>query len=313
MKKLDTNIFIGKNNEEKYSIIFSQAKKLGKSICKTKKIELNSNNIFEISDFIYYNSICFENYYYLCKMLLNYQEYSFTTINVDEFQDIIKLYNELLNELIKYNDLKKLIDKEGFEILKNKYKKNLKTVFLKMLNYKNRKYNKDNGLIELLEEIDLCYHDYNYLWTPLYQLLKENCIYKDTIKDEFWKVKSDKVEFLSMIKDTYELFNNDENLYKNYSALYEEITLEENQSIQELYQIEEKKLKELYVNILKNNDKNINNDANRNLEYEIEKIYPNFEDIFLNLENTRNDVHSSYIDLIDQTRKTYKLLNKILN
>ena len=137
----------------------SKILELGKEICKVKGFKIEDNNIEDIAEKIYYYSIWFNNYYEMIKF------------NYEDEKIVLDLYNSLTNEVKLYKKMKRKIEEEGFEKLEKLYKKKLKELFIQMLDYKKRKYNKDTTLIELLKEIDLCYHDFKYTWTSLYQML----------------------------------------------------------------------------------------------------------------------------------------------
>ena len=179
-----------------------------------------------------------------------------------------------------------------------------------MLDYKNRKYDKGKEVVELLEDIDLCYFDYDYLWTPLYQLLNGKRIFRDTVRDEFWTINADDVEYLYEMRKIYNFFTKDEDRYKNYNQLYDDIILKENQIIEDLYAEEKAKLNELYIEMLNLKNIKFEKDDDKKLESLVEKNYPEFLDSFIRLEASEIDVHNSYIDMIHTIRSTYEYFKK---
>lgn len=326
MDIIDINNFSKMDEEKQYKLLNNNTKKLIKEICKQKNIKIQNNDFYHASEEIYYNSVCFSSAYSLCNRLEHYINNKNTEdIEEDEDDDIdtgydklniysldatLGVYNDLVKELKNYKEIKKMIAKEGFTKLETKYKKELIEIFYKMLDFKNRKYNKKSTIEELIKEVDLCYHDYYSMWEPLYQILVYNCIYKDTEKDDRWKIMADDVEHLWIIKDTYDFFAEDEERYKNYDNYYEDITLEENQTLEDLYDSERKKLKDLYIEMLNYKNVKIEKYEESYLALLVEKNYPKFEDSFNYFEYAKSSIYYSYIDLIKITRDLYNSLKK---
>ena len=271
---------------------------LGKKICEVKGFNIENYSISNMAEKIYYYSIWFNDYYEITKL------------DYDDKKIILESYDFLLKQIELYKEMKKRIEIEGFEKIENYYKEKLKELFIQMLDYKNRNYNKNANLIELLEEIDLCYHDYKYDWTSLYQMLKGKCNYKSTIRDDLWKVPADNVEYISELEDIYKYFSEEPTRYKKYEQYYEDITLQEGQTLEDLYNEEKQKLYNLYIEILQYNYVRIEDTNNLSLmECNITKIYPKFENTILHLNSVENDIYSSYMDDITEIRKTYKYLH----
>ena len=283
---------------------------LCKEICELKNIEFDKN-IISTANEIYYNSIYFsgfEDYYKDISCIINNK---IKRVKKKEFSTIICRCNYFVFKIKEYKEFKEKINKEGFSNLEKKYKENLKTLFIKMLDFKKRRYDKNGTLIDLIKEIDLCYHDYEYIWTPLYQLLNGKCIYRDTIIDEFWLIKADDVEYLDILNDIYDYFINDETLYKDYDPFYEDITLEENQTLEDLYNLEIEKMKKLFIEMLKYKNIKIDDYDYQALETQVIHHYKKFFDNFIRYEVIlRDDVHTTYVDMINELRSMYKFLKE---
>ncbi len=310
MQKIDIKEFFKLNKEKRYDLLYNKIINLNKKICELKGIKSESDDFFHISEEIYYNSIWFEDLRFLCSEFDKTKYKKIKDIKDDEYKYMINIYNDLIDEVNKYQKIDKLIKEKGYSNLEKEYKENLENLFYKMLDFKKRKYEKGSTLLKLLDEINLCYYDYECFWTPLYQLLNGKCIYKDTDRDDFWLIKADDVEYIGIMKEIYEIFASGKEDYKNYDQLYEDITLQENQTIEDLYDSELKKLEDLYVEMLKFKNIEVKQNEHKNLAYEVEKNFPQFEDAFNFLYYVKVNPHSSYIDLIDTVRKIYKNLKE---
>ena len=233
MEEIDINKFLKLSKKKKNEFLYESVKNLCKEICEIKNIEFNENITYTIIE-IYYNSIYFSSirsFYYsdIENVLNNAKRYK-----NDELKAIIFHYNDYVKKIKKYKEFENKIQKEGFFNLESKYKENLRNLLIKMLDFKKRKYDKNSTLIDLIDEIELCYYDYDYIWTPLYQLLNGKCIYRDTVRDEFWVINADDVEYLDILNKIYKFFSEDENSYKNYNQFYEDITLKDNETIEDI-------------------------------------------------------------------------------
>ncbi len=310
MEKIDIDDFLKLKRKDRNKILCEFSENLCKEICKLKNIEYDEN-IFYTAKEIYYNSIYFSDFESYCRDVSYIVSEDVKRVKKYELKNVISSYNGYINKIKKYKQFENKIQKEGFSNLEKKYKENLRNLFIKMLDFKKRKYDKNGALLDLIEEIELCYYDFDYIWSPLYQLLYNKCIYKDTIRDEFWVINADDVEYLDILNRTYEYFSEDEKIYKDYEPYYEEITLEENQTLEDIYNAEIEKIKNLFIEMLKYKNIEFKEDDYYSLKNQVFKNYEKFRDSLIHYESiVEHDVHGTYIDMITEIRNEYKFLEE---
>ena len=310
MEKIDIDDFLKLKRKDRNKMLCEISENLCKEICKLKNIEYDED-IFYTAKEIYYNSIYFSNFESYCRDVSHIVREDVKRVKKIELKNVISSYNGYINKIKKYKQFENKIQKEGFSNLEKKYKENLRSLFNKMLDFKKRKYDKNGALLDLIEEIELCYYDFDYIWSPLYQLLYKKCIYKDTIRDEFWVINADDVEYLDILNRTYEYFSEDEKIYKDYEPYFEEITLEENQTLEDVYNTEIEKIKKLFIEMLKYKNIEIKEDDYKSIKNQVFKNYEKFQDSLIHYEFiVEHDVHGTYIDMITEIRKEYKYLEE---
>ena len=290
-----------KEDEKINNYLFDKIFELGEKIIKLKKLKYEplfennrENELHSMSEHIYYYSVWFDGYRFLAGKAI-YDD------PVNNINYIVRSYNELLHEYRDYQKQKKRIKEIGYEKLFTEATNNLKEIFCKMLDFKNKKYNKDDSLGDLIDKLILCYVDYKYMFDDVDGMLR-NCIYKDTERDDFWLIRPDHVEVLTCLEFTYHFFADDENSYKNYTKYSEDIILKEGQTLKDLYYEEQEKMKQLYIEMLeflniKIDDKN----DSTHIEYLIHQNYPFFYQSMI------RGVHEySYVNLIGILRSNYE-------
>ena len=315
MEKLKLNDVIKINDNEKiYDYLLKKALELGEEICVLKNKEFVTfeseeaeAELYNISETIYYESISFEDYSFLRNKLREFRNeclYEKDKTNAQtKIKYFVKVYNELIDELNKYNKQKERIEKEGFENLDKTLKDGLREVFCKMLDYKKRKYDKNASLPDLIKELTLCYYDYEWLLEKTYEILKMKGIYKDTIRDDFWTVRADDVEYIDILEETYNFFATDENTYKNYDKHYEEITLKDGQTLEDLYNEEREKLRLLFIEMLEFLNVEIKETNYYYLESRVRIHYPYYSSLL-----TRGSHSYSYIESYYIAKSNYEIL-----
>lgn len=290
-----------KEDEKINNYLFDKIFELGEKIIKVRNLKYEplfennrENELHSMSEHIYYYSVWFDSYRFLAGKAI-YDD------PVNNINYIVRSYNELLHEYRDYQKQKKRIKEIGYEKLFTEATNNLKEIFCKMLDFKNKKYNKDDSLGDLIDKLILCYVDYKYMFDDVDGMLR-NCIYKDTVRDDFWLIRPDHVEVLSCLEFTYHFFADDENSYKNYTKYSEDIILKEGQTLKDLYYEEQEKMKQLYIEMLeflniKIDDKN----DSTHIEYLIHQNYPFFYQSMI------RGVHEySYVNLIGILRSNYE-------
>ena len=308
MNKLNNEEIQKLEKEEKIQeYLFDKVYELGKEIIKIREIkheESPDNNrdseIYRMQQDIYYNSIWFESYRSLSDRIRYWNEDE--TLD-EKIEFIVKIYNELIDEIEEYQKQKERIEKEGFEKLDKDLQEGLREIFCKMLDYKNRDYKKDSSLLELIEELVLCYSDYKWMLDDTYTMLKSRVIYRNTERDNYWTIHADNVEYISNLEFTYKYFSEDEDSYKNYQQFHEDITLKEGQTLENLYFEEKEKLRLLLIEMLEFIKVEIPKDKNYNsLEYRVNKYYPFYNSNFTLINGTCN---YSYIESIQVLKDNY--------
>lgn len=326
ISKLNFKKCLELEDEEKiYQFLFDRVFELGKVIIETKGIKRDEetsfikqdkdSKLYRISEDIYYNSIWFESFRHLSNRVIYWNTVD-TDGNPEEtieekVENIVKIYNELMVDLEEYKRQKERIEKEGFKKFENELKEDLRDIFCKMLDYKSRQYKKDATLLELIEELILCYSDYKWLFDDTYTMLKSRMIYRNTMRDDFWSIRADDVEYISNLEFAYKYFAEDENSYKNYQQFYEDITLKEGQTLKDLCDEEREKMRQLFIEMLEFINVEIENkESFTSLELLVKKHYPFYYSNFITMFGTCN---YSYIDTIhvwksnyDYFKRTYK-------
>ena len=318
VSKIQLKDVLDLNSDEKsYEYLFEKVFKLGEEIIKLKNLKyevLYENDkdmeLFCMREEIYYNSILFESYRSLVSYIRDWyvdhldEEFRYTTEYKSE--PIVKVYNELIDDIEEYKETKARIEKEGVKNLEENLVKGLREIFCKMLDYKNRKYNKDGSIFDLISELNLCYSDYKWMFDETYTMLRGKCIYRDTERDDFWQIKADDVEYISNLEFTYNFFAKNEDNYKNYTQYYEDITLKEGQTRKDLYFEQLDKLQELFLEMLEYIKVEIPEEEKNNyyyLRYMVGKHFPYFYHTLIMGAN-----EYSYIDSIRTEKRKYEYL-----
>ena len=323
ISKLNFKKCLELEDEEKiYQFLFDRVFELGKVIIETKGIKRDEetsfikqdkdSKLYRISEDIYYNSIWFESFRHLSNRVIYWNTVD-TDGNPEEtieekVENIVKIYNELMVDLEEYKRQKERIEKEGFKKFENELKEGLRDIFCKMLDYKSRQYKKDATLLELIEELILCYSDYKWLFDDTYTMLKSRMIYRNTMRDDFWSIRADDVEYISNLEFAYKYFAEDENSYKSYQQFYEDITLKEGQTLKDLCDEEREKMKQLFIEMLEFLNIEIKDkESFTSLELLVKKHYPFYYSNFVTMFGTCN---YSYIDTIHVWKSNYNYFKR---
>lgn len=311
-----------KDEDKIREFLFDKVLELGEVIIETKGIKRDEetsfikqdkdSKLYRISQNIYYKSIWFESFRHLSDSVIHWNTVD-AEGNPDEtieqkVEVIVKIYNELIDDLEEYKHQKERIEKEGIEKLDNELKNGLREIFCKMLDYKNRKYKKESSLLELIEELELCYSDYKWLFDDTYTMIKAGFVYRSTMRDDFWTIHADNVEYISNLEFTYKYFAEDEDSYKNYRQYYEDITLKEGQTLKDLCDEEREKMKQLFIEMLEFINVEIEDkESFTSLELLVKKQYPFYYSNFILMFGTCN---YSYIDTIHVWKSNYNYFKR---
>ena len=147
-----------KDEDKIREFLFDKVLELGEVIIETKGIKRDEetsfikqdkdSKLYRISQNIYYKSIWFESFRHLSDSVIHWNTVD-AEGNPDEtieqkVEVIVKIYNELIDDLEEYKHQKERIEKEGIEKLDKEIKNGLREIFCKMLDYKNRKYKNES-------------------------------------------------------------------------------------------------------------------------------------------------------------------------
>ncbi len=253
------------NNKEYINIydnIKSKVDNLIKDIASLLNIKIDSYDYKDIQYQIQSKTLLFSNINVLCNILDNYHGEEL----IDNINIIINNYNLLLSNIEKYLNKEKEVNNTKDTI--SDIFDNFRILFKTMLRYKNKEYNTNWDYKELLNKIDLYYAYFNKEIKIISSLLNSNEIIIDSDLEIVTITDIEKILLLE------EIYNKISDEYKDYAYLYPDIELEENQSFEDLLDLEDSKYEELYKEML--DYKNISYE-DEDIELLIYKFYPQYK------------------------------------
>ena len=240
VSKLDINNFSTDIAKPNAKVLTQESIALAKDIAKIKNITFKSENtkdlLSEIATVFKEKFIIFYDFNYLIDDLTGNKTY------ISEGREI---YNSLMERFAKYQDVIKQIKKSGYPALLETKKQKLQELFVKMLEYKNKKVPNNSSFTELFNQVLMHYNYYefplNNLWTAI------NNAYVIGPSDEVISV--DHVDVVMLCDELYDLLTYEDD-YKKYANFYKDFTLEDGMTLEDLYNAEKDKLACLFKEML---------------------------------------------------------------
>ena len=136
--------------EDVYKDIVEKSMELVKEIGKIKNFEFPEDE--EGTELYYGIKFYFEKNFgqfsSMCNLMENLsnwycQDDYIADTKEKKIEYCINPYNVLVNELVRYNNTKKEIDEKGYEKVLEERKEKLLNIFMEMLEYKNKQYDKN--------------------------------------------------------------------------------------------------------------------------------------------------------------------------
>lgn len=298
--------------EEKYENIYrdliGKSMELVKEIGKIKKFEFpedeEGRTLFcSIQIYFKKNFGEFSNVYYLMKDLSEWNcedNYVYDTYE-KKINNIIVKYNNLIVELEIYRKIEEEIKEKKFEKVLEEQEEKCRKLFKEMLEYKNKEYNEKWDMIELIEKVIQYYNFYYDELRELKQVMSGNFIEFD-IEEEL--VEIDNIERIMLIDEIYRLIVDED--YKKVAYMYRDFELKDGQTYSDLYDLEYKKLDELYKKMLEFvGEENLKNE--KNLEGRMLERYPFY---ILDIKRINSYEPCSVIERLNTMENIYEKLSK---
>lgn len=163
MKQLNYNDYKEKPIYVVHEDILSKVLELVYQIIKEKNIDMDKYSYIDseyerIYHMFYYDVNLCSDIKYLIKELGI--EYETSNTSNDDIENWIFSYNSLVDEFNDYLDVKKEVDKYGYENVYNNLLEDIKNLMKEMLDYKNKSYNDTDKLSRLLKKVEQYYNYY---------------------------------------------------------------------------------------------------------------------------------------------------------
>lgn len=244
------------NYEKIYRDIVDKSMELVKEIGKIKNFEIpKSDNerdlFFDIECYFKENSGCFTSVVNLMKQLSFWycEDLYIAPTEIEKIKFIIPPYNCSVEELEIYQNIKKKIAENDYEKMIEERKNKVRNLYIEMLEYKNKSYDKNWGIAEFTPKL---VHYYNFYHSEFKQL--ESALLNTTVEFDVEEknVELDRIERIMLIDEIYNLLlpTSDYDGYKEFAYEYRDFDLKEGQTYDDLYDIEEKRLIEVFKKML---------------------------------------------------------------
>ena len=222
----------------------------------------------------------------------------------------INPYNVLVNELVRYNNTKKEIDEKGYEKVLEERKEKLLNIFMEMLEYKNKQYDKNWDITKFIDKISQYYNYYSDNLIELKDAILGYSIEFDIEKDS---VEINNVERIMLIDENYNEFvprSDEDGGYKDFAYCYRDFELEDGQTYSDLYDLEEEKLIALFKEMLEFVGEETSEDEKylRDLIDRVIEKYPFYGWRLSHL--ISHNPYETYIQELDRMENLYEDLSK---
>lgn len=320
INKIDIKDYEKQMQEGKYEAVYKdivdKSMKLVKEIGKIKNFEFPEDQegiklYYSIERYFDQNFGQFRSMFSLMENLANWycEDEYFANTEEKKIEYCINPYNSLVEEFDIYTDTKKEIEEKGYENALEERKKKLIDLFIEMLEYKNKPYDKNWNIRQYIDTIIQYYNYYSDDLSQLEAALLVKSIEFDMEKDS---VDLNNVEVIMLIDEIYDSFIplGDDDGYKHYAYYYRDFELEEGQTYRDLYELEEEKLIKLFKEMLEFVGEETSADENylRDIKDKVIEKYPFYESRLSHL--ISHDPYETYIQTLDRMENIYEDLSK---
>lgn len=303
------------NYEDAYKDVVNKSMELVKEIGKLKNFEFPKDKkgeelYYSIERYFEQNFGQFRSMFSLMENLANWYVEDEYIANTKEkkIEYSINPYNVLVEEFEIYTNTKKEIEEKGFERALEERKQKLINIFIEMLEYKNKSYDKSWNIIQFIDKLIQYYNYYSEDLSQLEAAILGKSIEFDMEKDS---VDMNDVETIMIIDEIYDLLKplGEYEGYKHYAYYYRDFELAEGQTYSDLYELEEEKLIKLFKEMLEFvGEKNLKEDNNlRNIRDRVIEKYPFYEWRLANLMS--HSPFETYIEKLDRMESLYEELS----
>ncbi len=310
MLKLYEDDFKELISKEKYETIYKKivnmSAKLVKEIASLKKIKLpfesKSDLLFDAKYIIKDEFFMFSGEVEeLVDALNNWYDEGKDTY-LDKIRDYIKKYNALNEKLEKYYKIKSDIKDKGYENILESKKELLKDLFFKMLEYKNKKVDRNESFVNICIKVANLYGAYSDELYNIQNVIENHVLVFDIENDGIFL---NDVEVIYYLDYVYYILTYEGDGYKENANMYREVELENGQTLEDLYNIEVKKFVKLFKEIL--DFLNVKYDKSENNMEKLKSLvirnYPYYESCLINLVSHNPNV--TYIKQLDYMENIY--------
>lgn len=320
INKIDVKDYEKQMQEGKYEAVYKdivdKSMKLVKEIGKIKNFKFPEDEegvklYHSIKYYFDQNFGQFRSMLSLMENLANWycEDEYFANTEEKKIKYCINPYNSLVEEFDIYINTKKEIAEKGYENALEERKKKLIDLFIEMLEYKNKPYDKNWNIRQYIDTIIQYYNYYSDDLSQLEDALLGKSIEFDMEKDS---VDLDDVEEIMLIDEIYDSFIpfGDDDGYKHYAYYYRDFELEEGQTYRDLYDLEEEKLIKLFKEMLEFVGEETSTDENylRDIRDKVIEKYPFYEWRLSNL--ISHNPYETYIQTLDRMENIYEDLSK---
>ena len=232
MKQLNYNDYKEKPIHVVHEDILSKVLELVYQIIKEKNIDMDKYSYIDseyerIYHMFYYDVNLCSDIKYLIKELGI--EYDTSNTSNDDIENWIFSYNSLVDEFNYYLDVKKEIDKYGYENVYNKLYEDIKNLMKEMLDYKNKSYNDTDKLSILLKKVEQYYNYYILTISDLESALV-GFANGENIDEE--PKRLDNIERIIKLRADYNYLKKN---YKENAFIYRDYELNEGENFRDLH------------------------------------------------------------------------------
>ncbi len=229
------------------------------------------------------------------------------TIQKDRLKRCVKIYNRCFNSYNIYLQVLDEVNENDYQELYNKERARLIELFQEMFRYKNITYQEDWTYQEYLQNLSPYYAAYYDVFKNLFSISRK-IIYTTVYDEELFPIYLNDIECLIMLREYYQDLKDG---YQEVATQYEDVILEKDENYRDVINQEQKKLCQLFKEMLDFKKVPYSQDKIDDLEYMnvlVMKNYLMFEDSLISVEHFGLD--ESYVVIINRLRNIYKFLKE---